>query len=105
MQLSLSEIWNHIKPGVLVEVVNTDPAPHVKETMYWVASITKVSGLYLLLRYESEVTSPNLEFWTHIASDDLHYVGWCSENGANLSPPNCKLFLTFKLGFFKIIIV
>ncbi|CAD5120574.1 DgyrCDS9139 [Dimorphilus gyrociliatus] len=86
--LSIAELWQHIKPGVLVEVVNTDPAPHVKEPMYWIASIVKISGLYLLLRYESEVALPNLEFWTHFASDDLHFVGWCAENGANLSPPN-----------------
>nr|XP_056702594.1 scm-like with four MBT domains protein 2 [Euleptes europaea] len=55
---------------------------------YWVATIITTCGQLLLLRYCGYGDDRRTDFWCDVMTADLHPVGWCTQNGKGLMPPN-----------------
>ncbi|XP_054845207.1 scm-like with four MBT domains protein 2 isoform X2 [Eublepharis macularius] len=55
---------------------------------YWVATIITTCGQLLLLRYCGYGDDRRADFWCDVMTADLHPVGWCTQNGKVLMPPN-----------------
>uniref|UniRef100_T1KMI6 FCS-type domain-containing protein n=1 Tax=Tetranychus urticae TaxID=32264 RepID=T1KMI6_TETUR len=88
----VSEVWNSfVTIGLKVEVKNRDvplpKAPKAKQDYYWIASIVKVAGYFILLRYEGFDTDGSKDFWINLFSNQIHPIGWCAAQGKILIPP------------------
>lgn len=87
----MSVVWDHIIIGMKVEVENKDSEvnqyPGVYSKSYWIASILRISGYYVLLRYEGFGQDGSKDFWMNITSEKVHPVGWCITKGKPLIPP------------------
>ncbi|PVD24335.1 hypothetical protein C0Q70_14815 [Pomacea canaliculata] len=68
--------------GMRVEVANKS-APGT----YWVASIIMTCGPLLRLRYEGYEEDGSADFWSDLSACEIHPIGWCTENGQVLQPP------------------
>ena len=94
----MSVVWDHIIIGMKVEVENKDSEvnqyPGVYSKSYWIASILRISGYYVLLRYEGFGQDGSKDFWMNITSEKVHPVGWCITKGKPLIPPKCELDCT-----------
>jgi hypothetical protein len=106
----LSDYWTRVSLNLQVEVPNRDPPPddtydvmiesndpandllHRKK-LYWFASIVQIAGYWIKLRYLGYEDDSSQDFWTHFCDSDVHHLGWSTENGHILVPPNgiiCK---------------
>lgn len=85
----MSDGWDNIIVGMKVEVENTDadPIPGVFSTAFWVATVLRISGYKVLLRYEGFGQDGSKDFWVNLCSDKVHPVGWCATKGKPLIPP------------------
>ena len=94
IQAPMSVVWDHIIIGMKVEVENKDSEvnqyPGVYSKSYWIASILRISGYYVLLRYEGFGQDGSKDFWMNITSEKVHPVGWCITKGKPLIPPKCE---------------
>ncbi|KAG8138465.1 hypothetical protein E2320_004360 [Naja naja] len=70
-------------PGMKLEVANK----HNADT-YWVATTITTCGQLLLLRYCGYEDDRRADFWCDVMTADLHPVGWCTQNGKVLMPPD-----------------
>ena len=95
----MSVVWDHIIIGMKVEVENKDSEvnqyPGVYSKSYWIASILRISGYYVLLRYEGFGQDGSKDFWMNITSEKVHPVGWCITKGKPLIPPKCEYYASF----------
>ena len=88
----LSDVWDDLVTcGLKVEVRNTDTDlvsndGHTTEG-YWIASVVKFAGYYVLLRYEGFANDSSKDFWVNIFTNAIHPVGWCASQGKVLIPP------------------
>lgn len=93
----LSEVWDDLVTcGLKVEVRNTDTEPISPDGLsngggvtegYWIASVVKFAGYYVLLRYEGFANDSSKDFWVNIFTNAIHPVGWCASQGKVLIPP------------------
>ena len=85
----MSDGWDNILVEMKVEVENTDtdPIPGVFTTAYWVASVIRIQGYKVLLRYEGFGQDGSKDFWQNLCSEGIHPVGWCATKGKPLIPP------------------
>uniref|UniRef100_A0A5S6Q9P2 SLED domain-containing protein n=1 Tax=Trichuris muris TaxID=70415 RepID=A0A5S6Q9P2_TRIMR len=76
--------------NVKVEVPNMDyiieRAPFLASSCYWIATMVRVEGYKVLLRYEGFGDSSH-DFWINIYTADVHPVAWCAKTGNILQPP------------------
>jgi len=81
--------WDSIIVGMKVEVENADvdPMPGVFTAAYWVATVLRIAGYKVLLRYEGFGQDGSKDFWLNLCSDKVHPVGWCATKGKPLIPP------------------
>lgn len=68
---------------------------------YWVATVIRICGYKLLLRYAGCGENPEKDFWISISSKDVHPIGWGFENNKiTLTAPECEYaFPGFSLSF------
>jgi len=85
----MADCWDNIIVGMKVEVENkdTDPIPGVFTTAYWVATVLRIQGYEVMLRYEGFGQDAGKDFWMNLCSDKVHPVGWCATKGKPLIPP------------------
>lgn len=85
----LADGWDNIIVGMKVEVENSDadPIPGVFSTAFWVATVLRIQGYKVLLRYEGFGQDGSKDFWMNLCSDKVHPVGWCATKGKPLIPP------------------
>jgi len=85
----MADGWDNIMVDMKVEVENSDadPIPGVFNTAFWVASVLRISGYKVLLRYEGFGQDGTKDFWMNLCSEKVHPVGWCATKGKPLIPP------------------
>eukprot|EP00092_Neocalanus_flemingeri_P026455 GFUD01028676.1.p1 GENE.GFUD01028676.1~~GFUD01028676.1.p1 ORF type:complete len:766 (+),score=253.03 GFUD01028676.1:56-2353(+) len=85
----MADGWDNIMVDMKVEVENkdTDPIPGVFSTAFWVATVLRISGYKVLLRYEGFGQDGSKDFWINLCSEKVHPVGWCATKGKPLIPP------------------
>lgn len=85
----MADGWDNIMIDMKVEVENTDsdPIPGVFTTAYWVASVVRIQGYKVRLRYEGFGQDESKDFWQNLCSEAIHPVGWCATKGKPLIPP------------------
>ena len=84
----LSEFWEDlVTVGLKVEVRNTDCSPDLAAEAYWIASVVRFAGYFVLLRYEGFGNDASKDFWLNVFTNQLHPVGWCASKGKILVPP------------------
>ncbi|XP_005093400.1 MBT domain-containing protein 1 [Aplysia californica] len=83
----MNDCWDQMVDGVLVEVPNTDLDVPKDVKVYWIATVLKICGYKVLLRYEGFGSDGSKDFWSNLLSEDMHNVGWCATYGKMLSPP------------------
>ncbi|RWS02153.1 Polycomb protein Sfmbt-like protein [Dinothrombium tinctorium] len=88
----LADTWNSLVTiGLKVEVKNNDfsvPAnAKVNQEFYWIASVVKIAGYFVLLRYEGFGNDNSQDFWINIYTTQVHPVGWSASQGKVLTPP------------------
>uniref|UniRef100_A0A670YXC8 Scm like with four mbt domains 2 n=1 Tax=Pseudonaja textilis TaxID=8673 RepID=A0A670YXC8_PSETE len=76
-------LQSSLQPGMKLEVANK----HNADT-YWVATTITTCGQLLLLRYCGYEEDRHADFWCDVMTADLHPVGWCTQNGKVLMPPD-----------------
>ncbi|KAM6436227.1 scm-like with four MBT domains protein 2 isoform 2-T2 [Liasis olivaceus] len=76
-------LQSSLQPGMKLEVANK----HSADT-YWVATTITTCGQLLLLRYCGYEEDRRADFWCDVMTADLHPVGWCTQNGKVLMPPD-----------------
>uniref|UniRef100_A0A8C5S502 Scm like with four mbt domains 2 n=1 Tax=Laticauda laticaudata TaxID=8630 RepID=A0A8C5S502_LATLA len=76
-------LQSSLQPGMKLEVANK----HNADT-YWVATTITTCGQLLLLRYCGYEDDRHADFWCDVMTADLHPVGWCTQNGKALMPPD-----------------
>ena len=54
---------------------------------YWFAVVVKSAGYLVRLRYFGYAGDGRSDFWMHMCDEELHPVGWTSENDFSLVPP------------------
>ncbi len=57
------------------------------ESAFWVASVMRIAGYLVQLRFEGFGQDASGDFWMNLASDQLHPIGWCATKGYSLVPP------------------
>lgn len=81
----LADIWKELVTlGLKVEVKNNDCNTHHG---YWIASVVKIAGYYICLRYEGFGNDSSRDFWMAISDPEIHPVGWCAARRNTLVPP------------------
>ena len=65
-----------------------------------VATIIKIVGDRLCLRYDGIEDGRDVDHWTHFLSSDIHPVGWSQLVGLALSPPFGMAFVILIISFF-----
>lgn len=83
----MHDCWEQMVDGVLVEVPNTDLDVSRDVKVYWIATVLKIYGYKVLLRYEGFGSDGSKDFWSNLLSEDVHNVGWCATYGKMLAPP------------------
>uniref|UniRef100_A0A0B7B795 FCS-type domain-containing protein n=1 Tax=Arion vulgaris TaxID=1028688 RepID=A0A0B7B795_9EUPU len=83
----MHDCWEQMVEGVLVEVPNTDLDIGKDVKVYWIATVVKICGYKILLRYEGFGSDSSKDFWSNLLSEDVHNVGWCATYGRILAPP------------------
>ena len=91
----LSDVWDDLVTLALkVEVKNTDcnleqyqTGSGILSEAYWIASVVRFAGYYVLLRYEGFGNDSSKDFWVNIFTSAIHPVGWCASQGKTLIPP------------------
>ena len=90
----LTDVWDDLVTiGLKVEVKNVDTDPSsplligTSGEIYWIASVVKISGYFILLRYEGFGSDDSKDFWINIFTTHIHPVGWCASQGKALIPP------------------
>lgn len=90
----LTNEWLKLTKNLKVEVPNRDQPPfHIlerkplHEKLYWFATVVKISGYWLKLRYVGFEDDSSSDFWMHINDKDLHHIGWATDNQYFLTPP------------------
>ncbi|RUS85549.1 hypothetical protein EGW08_006692 [Elysia chlorotica] len=83
----MHDCWEQMVDGVLVEVLNTDLDVGRDVKVYWIATVLKIYGYKVLLRYEGFGSDGSKDFWSNLLSEDVHNVGWCATYGKMLAPP------------------
>jgi len=85
----MADGWDNIIIGMKVEVENSDadPIPGVFSTAFWVATVLRIQGYKVLLRYEGFGQDGTRDFWMNLCSEKVHPVGWCATKGKPLIPP------------------
>ncbi|KAI1718222.1 mbt repeat domain-containing protein [Ditylenchus destructor] len=90
---TLSDYLTVMNPGIKVEVKIHDYDATFKDQMkevYWIATVKKIFGYYLLCRYEGmdQEGDESFDFWINMGSTEMKNVGY-SANGKNseLIPP------------------
>ncbi|GFS22978.1 MBT domain-containing protein 1 [Elysia marginata] len=83
----MHDCWEQMVDGVLVEVPNTDLDVSRDVKVYWIATVLKIYGYKVLLRYEGFASDGSKDFWSNLLSEDVHNVGWCATYGKMLAPP------------------
>ena len=86
-----SSLWyNLISNNLKIEVRHKD-APTQSDIrlsdVYWIASVIKVEGYYLLLRYEGYENDSSGDFWTNIYNPTIHQIGWAATQKKHLIAP------------------
>ena len=91
----MSAVWDHIIVGMKVEVEHKDSEvshyPGVYSKSYWIASILRISGYHVLLRYDGFGQDESKDFWINVTSEKVHPVGYCITKGKPLIAPKCEL--------------
>lgn len=82
-------MWENVTVGMKLEVENKDIEPRNHQIAFWVASVVKIHGYLVLLRFEGFGTDSSGDFWINLCSHDIHHVGWCANKGKPLIPPRC----------------
>ncbi|XP_036428775.1 lethal(3)malignant brain tumor-like protein 2 isoform X2 [Colossoma macropomum] len=77
--------WEDIEVGLLVEVLNAHSALMTK--VYWIATIIRLAGYKVLLRYEGFEDDDSHDFWCNLGNAEVHPIGWCAVNSKLLVPP------------------
>ncbi|XP_042895108.1 MBT domain-containing protein 1 isoform X3 [Parasteatoda tepidariorum] len=93
--VALSNCWDRIVAGVMVEVRSPDCKTCCTTTpcSYWIASVVKVSGYWGLLRYvgaeDFTVRYNHLrDKWVNLCTHPhIHPIGWCAKHRKPLVPP------------------
>ena len=64
----MADGWDNIMIDMKVEVENTDsdPIPGVFTTAYWVASVVRIQGYKVRLRYEGFGQDESKDFWQNL---------------------------------------
>jgi len=85
----MADGWDNIMVDMKVEVENSDadPIPGVFNTAFWVATVLRISGYKVMLRYEGFGQDGTKDFWMNLCSEKVHPVGWCATKGKPLIPP------------------
>ena len=85
----MADGWDNIIVGMKVEVENSDTEPitAVSSRAYWVATVLRIQGYTVLLRYEGCGEDGSRDFWMSPCSEAVHPVGWCATKGKPLIPP------------------
>lgn len=87
----IADVWDAlVSVGLKVEVKNTDhvsPNTRNPPEVYWIASVVKIAGYFVLLRYEGFNNDSSKDFWVNIFTTQVHPVGWCASQGKCLIPP------------------
>ena len=82
-----ASIESGVSVGMKVEVRVQQSALAPYKT-YWVASVISACGSLLLLRYGGYDNDRSGDFWSDMATGELHPIGWCARNGRSLRPPD-----------------
>lgn len=87
-----SELWEQLVSGNLkVEFRNKDAQlqADIKNSndIYWIASVVRVEGYYLLLRWIGYENDDSADFWVNIYNPIMHQVGWSATQRKHLIPP------------------
>uniref|UniRef100_A0A8C6X8J9 Scm like with four mbt domains 2 n=1 Tax=Naja naja TaxID=35670 RepID=A0A8C6X8J9_NAJNA len=85
-------LQSSLQPGMKLEVANK----HNADT-YWVATTITTCGQLLLLRYCGYEDDRRADFWCDVMTADLHPVGWCTQNGKVLMPPDGESEAAFRV--------
>ncbi|XP_042559100.1 lethal(3)malignant brain tumor-like protein 2 isoform X2 [Clupea harengus] len=81
----LTDKWDDIRKGIKVEIVNNKATLHSK--VYWIATVLKLAGYDVKLRFEGFEEDSSHDFWCNLGSADIHPIGWCAVNSKLLVPP------------------
>ncbi|XP_063078121.1 lethal(3)malignant brain tumor-like protein 2 isoform X2 [Engraulis encrasicolus] len=81
----LSDKWEDIGEGIKLETITSKTAFSGKA--YWIATVIKLSGYNVKLRYEGLEDDASQDFWMNLGSPDIHPIGWCAVNSKLLVPP------------------
>lgn len=86
---ALSDSWDNIIVGMKLEVENKDCENfgNLFTDFYWIATVTKIAGYMVRLRYEGFGTDDSQDFWLNLCTEEVHAVGWCASQGKPLIPP------------------
>lgn len=85
IHVPLSDKWDDIREGIKVEILNTKTTFHARA--YWIATVIKLAGYNVKLRYEGFEEDSSQDFWCNLGSADIHPIGWCAVNSKLLVPP------------------
>uniref|UniRef100_UPI00358E6666 lethal(3)malignant brain tumor-like protein 2 isoform X3 n=1 Tax=Myxine glutinosa TaxID=7769 RepID=UPI00358E6666 len=80
----MAKHWKDVKIGIKVEVLNRDCQQ--SDRTYWFATVIKIFGYYVLLRYEG-MENDSLDFWNNICILSVHPVSWSNVQRWILAPP------------------
>lgn len=95
-------MWDNVTIGMKLEVENKDIDPRNHQIAFWVASVVKIQGYMVLLRFEGFANDTSGDFWINLCSHDIHHVGWCANKGKPLIPPRCKIYAHTGIDILKI---
>ncbi|KAK4337015.1 hypothetical protein RND71_043970 [Anisodus tanguticus] len=87
-----ANVWeNLVENNLKIEIRNKDAflPSDIKSIndVYWFATVIKVEGYYLLLRYEGYGDDCSSDFWINIYNPIIHPVGWSATQKKHLIPP------------------
>lgn len=86
------DLWSDIANGLKVEVENSDFKDGEIQTTnqtipFWIASIIKIHGYKVKLRYEGYENDEGHDFWVNLCTTEVHPVGWSAMQGRQLIAP------------------
>ncbi|XP_054163633.1 MBT domain-containing protein 1-like [Oppia nitens] len=85
----LCETWESLVTiGLKLEVKNRDfSTAKPNQEFHWIASVVRIAGYMVQLRYEGFGNDSSQDFWINIFTTQVHPVGWCASQGKALIPP------------------
>ncbi|XP_030058897.1 lethal(3)malignant brain tumor-like protein 2 isoform X2 [Microcaecilia unicolor] len=81
----LVDQWDDVQLEMKVESLNSDAV--LPSCVYWIASVVRIAGYKVLLRYEGFEDDHSHDFWCNLGMVDIHPIGWCAINSKILVPP------------------